>query len=1852
MKQFDFQFNRILSKAVKIQDIILTSIKLEKVNNERQLYNPSKTYVEIKKAYKNNSLLGLVTTLNLYCYSTALFYFWPGWFLKSILLILSNVKLEKLNWIKISFSIDKYKNWTKDSLITRFKGSFNFKIIVSVFPFIIGVSYIISYRYKDQVFSYFIQKNLPGGYSSFPQVKWDTFQNIFSQQLGLESLTELTSLDNKKSVLSHNPPSEKSLELAESPKSSLTKVSKKLLPNYQIQNSLKEQTKSKEFLLESQRKSHFQKMIRQVDFYSDVFLVKLNPQWFNKTKRLYVGFFRNQDFIDSKNRFLNPHKNYQIGRNWHFLSSKNDHMVSAFPLMSAFKEKSVTSLKKNWPGKQIGIIPKHSKNFYLNLDELPKKLSSRDNLFPNLSVTETKFNSILPIKFLPSFIDSNSNLFANLNINLSTGKKLEIPINSLEQIDKFNLSIFETNKKNNFKFNQQVKLKTKNISTLLVNNSTMKKEVFSLFLGIFSDQSTVENTNSIVTSINYNNNLNINFKETKNSIDGFFINTSSLPVFQKQQNETVHFSNLTEQPDLCNKSKLLDNELRKYFNQIGIKTLPNLLTSQVNKTTVLSNNKLLEESIKTTFLPKFTNIEKLDDHLNNFISGDLEFLTNLGDYCSKQILISLQDFVPFNINSALQTRKMSGYEYPDTTIRHFRSLLLQHLYKTKISVLKNFLLKLKIPIESKIFRPSFAIQFPPSFTSSVNYNYSNQKIPNLKLKYKRTLLEGEKQTLYDGPGVLRNDPTHDLDFSNKQEINDWIKQFLSSDNPLTNRREVFFGQNLMTLPVLNSELQKEYLDKKTTVLPITNTKISTKLHCEKINKVKKSLKQSGITKTGEISAVIKTSLTHVSLPVLPFTEEFQVPYLTKSQWQTILEKLKAHFEDQIDEKTKLDKKFQVDIPLVRIRNPKQQNIHWPLNQLDYHDLNDLILNSQQKISKEVNKKTSISGLANTYQSISYSQKFSEELKPKISYHYIPSAQVLWNEYLVKKKTFGNVYKKFFTVYDTIIQNPYESFRLPKESKTTKTSFLNTFNTGFYQSWEPITTGSWMMLTQLSFGLVVLQILQQFYRKYGKELIFYLLDLIASLGIIDENLKDELDEDGQKGFRIIHKVSKRFRDIAGIDNILSELGEIVWFLRNSGRSFKIGKIIPKGILLIGAPGTGKTLLVQAIAGEAEVPVLVQSGSSLHDPEKDGEQTLKSLFEQARQLAPCIIFIDEIDALGKKRENIIQNPMGPDEVIELIQQHVDSSNVLKPSIIPKSKIIGNQDQNSFDQQSSLNDETIGTQNSNSINSAELDIMQQSLDKQDAKQDQLSLLMQFLIEMDGLKERKGVIVIGATNRPEVLDLALTRPGRFDQTLHLGLPEKQKRIDILKLYSKNLKTTKDLSWDYLANRTIGFSAADLAAVMNESSMKAVLTESIHTIETIEKGIDSITSYSSNKRILSTKNSLDPFFTSRLAYYQAGKAVVHTYLFNHPSITVLHLWPREKNARQIYINSIIEDKFLKISRKAELEARIIGLYAGKSAELLMLSSNLDPNFKTINNKQWQSDIGVEDLTLATSLAHSMITKWYFYSKSLIINNTNFIASRRNIQEIAELDTIHLISGLTNEIETRAIKKTRKSGLKDNSQKWSIRSWWQTQITHQIRVLDPAYDDWYRIYLPDPEENELNEEWIPPDEYYHNNSNLNDLITNSINSSINWNDIYSNNRDYLSHSLLLTCFNKAFSILDKNREFLDYLASYLIQNEILRDYELKTILSDFNIKTGFNLDTNISRKDALNLSKQKLKETNSFNKVKLALVNNNNQKLSILKTDVENQNVVKSKNVPQKLEVIEKSWGKNSRRKRFRFLTF
>lgn len=356
----------------------------------------------------------------------------------------------------------------------------------------------------------------------------------------------------------------------------------------------------------------------------------------------------------------------------------------------------------------------------------------------------------------------------------------------------------------------------------------------------------------------------------------------------------------------------------------------------------------------------------------------------------------------------------------------------------------------------------------------------------------------------------------------------------------------------------------------------------------------------------------------------------------------------------------------------------------------------------------------------------------------------------------------------------------------------------------------------------------------------------------------------------------------FDDIAGIDEAKAEFEEIVSFLKEPERYTVVGAKIPKGVLLVGPPGTGKTLLAKAIANEANVPFYSVAGSEFVEMFIGiGASRIRDLFKKASENAPCIVFIDEIDAVGRERGAGIGGG---------------------------------------------NDEREQTLN------------------------------QLLTEMDGFKENKGVIVVGATNRVDILDAALLRPGRFDRQITVGLPDRLGRIGILKVHAKNKPLDEDVSLVQLANRTPGFSGADLANLLNESAILATrYKKKTISKNEVNEAVDRIIGGIAGSTMEDSKNK------KLIAYHEVGHAIVGSVLENHDAVEKITLVPRG-GAKGLTWFAPEEDQML-LSRSALL-ARIITTLGGRVAEQVVFG---DPEVTTGASN---------DLQQVTNIARQMVTRY------------------------------------------------------------------------------------------------------------------------------------------------------------------------------------------------------------------------------------------------------------------------------------
>ena len=356
----------------------------------------------------------------------------------------------------------------------------------------------------------------------------------------------------------------------------------------------------------------------------------------------------------------------------------------------------------------------------------------------------------------------------------------------------------------------------------------------------------------------------------------------------------------------------------------------------------------------------------------------------------------------------------------------------------------------------------------------------------------------------------------------------------------------------------------------------------------------------------------------------------------------------------------------------------------------------------------------------------------------------------------------------------------------------------------------------------------------------------------------------------------------FNDIAGIDEAKAEFEEIVSFLKEPERYTLVGAKIPKGVLLVGPPGTGKTLLAKAIASEANVPFYSVAGSEFVEMFIGiGAARIRDLFKKASENTPCIVFIDEIDAVGRERGAGIGGG---------------------------------------------NDEREQTLN------------------------------QLLTEMDGFKENKGVIVVGATNRVDILDAALLRPGRFDRQITVGLPDRLGRIGILKVHAKNKPLDESVSLVQLANRTPGFSGADLANLLNEAAILATRynKDSISKKE-VNEAIDRIIGGIAGATMEDSKNK------KLIAYHEVGHAIIGSVLEYHDNVEKITLIPRG-GAKGLTWFAPEEDQTL-VSR-SQLIARIIMTLGGRVTEQIVFG---EPEITTGASN---------DLQQVTNIARQMVTRY------------------------------------------------------------------------------------------------------------------------------------------------------------------------------------------------------------------------------------------------------------------------------------
>ncbi len=417
----------------------------------------------------------------------------------------------------------------------------------------------------------------------------------------------------------------------------------------------------------------------------------------------------------------------------------------------------------------------------------------------------------------------------------------------------------------------------------------------------------------------------------------------------------------------------------------------------------------------------------------------------------------------------------------------------------------------------------------------------------------------------------------------------------------------------------------------------------------------------------------------------------------------------------------------------------------------------------------------------------------------------------------------------------------------------------------------------------------------------------------------------------------------FNDVAGVDEAKEEVSELVEFLRDPGKFQKLGGKIPRGVLMVGSPGTGKTLLAKAIAGEAKVPFFTISGSDFVEMFVGvGASRVRDMFDQAKKHAPCIIFIDEIDAVGRHRGAGLGG--GHDE-----------------------------------REQTLN--------------------------------------QLLVEMDGFEGNEGVIVIAATNRPDVLDPALLRPGRFDRQVVVPLPDMRGREQILKVHMRKVPVSDNVNAKNIARGTPGFSGADLANLVNEAALFAArANKRLVEMDEFEKAKDKIMMGAERKSMVMSEDE-----KKLTAYHEAGHAIVGLKVPSHDPVYKVSIIPR---GRALGVTMFLPEEDRYSYSKERLESQIASLFGGRIAEELIFGS--DHVTTGASN----------DIHRTTELARNMVTKWGLSEKLGPLTYSeeegevflgHSVTQHKNVSD----ETAHIIDEEIKNIVERNYKRARQI-LEDN----------------------------------------------------------------------------------------------------------------------------------------------------------------------------------------------------------------------------
>lgn len=1020
-----------------------------------------------------------------------------------------------------------------------------------------------------------------------------------------------------------------------------------------------------------------------------------------------------------------------------------------------------------------------------------------------------------------------------------------------------------------------------------------------------------------------------------------------------------------------------------------------------------------------------------------------------------------------------------------------------------------------------------------------------------------------------------------------------------------------------------------------------------------------------------------------NLFVAPSQQHLLLPQISLSDWNKILEwQLKTYYFDEekrVDSLRKNNpekhfkiKKLTIFLPWVTFRTALNRAFEWPLTRMDFAEF--VPANKKVKIKYPKNKNL---------------------------------------EYMIAAR---NV---------TLSLTPRFLEKQGHMGEANREKLINK-----HYLFQATTNQSYLLLYRLFLFFILKNIFQYVYRISLRQFLIRMAYSDFGLTLTSPEFREWLQNTTPKS---VYKVDKPLQSVAGIEQNIGTISQIIWNLRNFGRT---RHKIP-AVLLLGNTGAEKTSLVQAIASEAKVPVVVQPMDALLTNNVSPYEKLEQVFFIARKQAPCILFLDSLDKIGKSRRNVVSNYAGAEEslfcldadIAEGKHDFINLSHSLQTRLLLSKSDASH---SNFERFSLYSDDTLSDSSLVDLTSSQQDTTQQAdqaanvplafyQEKTEFESRRINILLRLLTQIDGISPLNGVVVMATSEQSATLDPALLRPGRFQTVIKVSLPDSNTRIQLFKVESQKLGTSNYLPWDYLATRTNNMSGADIISAINHSAIRAILDNTVHTLETLEHGLNYVLALPNAKNrvrlphvhrrfltpnmqgndeiyeVTDFKDGNDPFHTSRVAFYQAGKVVVQNLLLEYPNDVFFSLESafltreNKKSAASVIEQDFKLQSFESLSTsntfvpnstrseasktnartfsattRTHFQTQLIALYAGKAAELLHLDCNtvlsqnasyIDPyrhfsrknrtpifafgkawlpsnkpdnkpvvlqsvttepknaiveqsstkvsndQINALHNllktyqftgKDWQSNLAFSDLLTASSVIHAMIDRWYLYSQDLFTFKSNQVVASLNHEQMQEQQDFVLFQRLSKQVyserakagfwsnsESRSRREQEKpflqtdefSVIKDIRQERNKISWWNEKICQEVEMFERSYGKWYRLYLPKVEQRERNEEWVPPDLLFHNNSCLTqDLSQDKFDSSSpsgsnqdqskflkTLNDLYLVERDSAYYNVVINCFYKSYNLLNQNRELLDLLADHFIRFQILRSPEISKI---------------------------------------------------------------------------------------------